>query len=1165
MKAGWRVLVAAVLVAVSSASVGAHALAPGPPVGFTASLVLGGLHDGIGGLPTAFAYAPDGRIFIARKTGVVDVYDGGVQHVFWDLRDAVNTIQSRGLLGLALDPAFASNHRVYLMFTQELDPAHPDQDGPAGGEIVSVTQQAANPDAVDLASRVTLLTGYQSISREHTVGALRFDAAGHLLASFGDATDLGVNDGAALATLDLGDLRGKVIRIDPATGLGVPGNPYFDAGNPGAVRSKVFARGFRNPYRFSIDPDNGTVYVGDVGWNTWEMLNAFPATFANADRDRSAGWPCYEGGNGVALPQPDFEFAPATQAACQAVYSPDQGGTGPGVSAPLYGYRHDDPGGENGSAITAGPKYVGTSNYPAQYVGRLFVADYARDRFQTVDPTTGAATDFGVPGGWGNPVDVGIAPDGNVAYLAIGTAELREIVYTGANHVPVAVATATATSSSTAPFTAHLNGSASSDPDAGDTLTYDWDFGDGSAHSNLVNPSHTFVAAGSYDVVLTVSDGHPGGSVATDLWIDVMNTPPTIAMTSPSSSLRYAIGDSITVGLDAQDAQDGTLTGSRVSTQVRLIHLGHFHPVIDFTGTSASFDVVDHGSDDTYYEVIATATDHFGRSTTATFDILPDKQPVSITSTPPGAVVSIDGVQATTPYNFMSIVNGHHEVDAPVDLVAGGAQLVFDQWTRAATTTSTEFWTFDTPLTGTALNAGYSPTAKGLSVSDTSIVEGDTGSRNASLTVSLSGPAATTVSVDYATVDGSGSGGATAPLDYASTAGTLTFAPGVTSRVVSVPVNGDTIGEGDEHFAVVLSNPHGAPIVQETGAVTILDDDPGSGLRAAVGDLKLLEGDDGLRTALVTVSLSAPSPGGVAVHYATADGTASAPTDYTAKSGTVKFAANTTTATITIPIRGDGTFEPSEAFTVGLSNPVGATIARPTGTVRLANDDPGPALSVGDVSSVEGNSGTRYVFFGVTLSTPSSKPVDVDYVVSHQTTNAGDLKTTSGTVTLNPGKLGATFQVKLSGDTTVEPDETYRVALSNPVNATIARAIGTGTILNDDPSSGLRVSVGDARISEGNSGQRLLTFTITLSDPAPAPVTVDYSTASQTAIAGSDFNPTSGTAKIAAGKAGVTVAVPIRGDATPEPDETFTFTLSNPTGGAALGRSVAIGTILNDD
>jgi glucose/arabinose dehydrogenase len=1166
MKAGLRVLVAAVLVSASFATVGAaRGLVAGPPVGFATSLVVGGLHDGVGGLPVAFAFAPDGRVFVARKTGVIDVYDGGVQHVFWDLRDEVNTIQSRGLLGLALDPHFASNHRLFAMFTQDLDPAHPDQAGPAGGEIVRVTQQAGNADAVDLSSRVTLLSGYQSISREHTVGALRFDAAGNLLASFGDAADLGVGDGAALAALDLNDLRGKVIRIDPVTGLGVPGNPYFDAGAPASVRSKVLARGFRNPYRFTIDPDNGTVYVGDVGWNTWEMLNAFPTTVADPNRDRNAGWPCYEGGNGVALPQPDFEFAPISQAACQAIYSPDQGGTGVGVSAPLYGYRHDDPGGQNGSAITTGPKYVGTAKYPAQYVGKLFIGDYARDRFQTVDPVTGVAADFGVPGGWGNPVDIQIAPDGNVVYLAIGASEIREIVYTGSNHVPAAVATATATSSPTAPFTAQFKGSASSDADPGDTLTYDWDFGDGSAHSSLVNPTHLYVAAGSYDATLTVSDGHPGGAVATDLWIDVVNTPPAISLTSPAPSLRYVIGDSITLGLDAQDAQDGALTGADVSTQVRLIHLGHFHPVIDFTGTSASFDVVDHGSDDTYYEVIATATDHFGRSTTSTFDILPEKQPVSITSTPPGAVVSIDGVQATTPYNFMAIVNGHHEVDAPVDLALGGDQRVFDQWTQGSTTANTEFFAFDTPPDGTALNADYSPTAKGLSVSDGSVVEGDSGSRAATLTVSLSGPSGAPVSVDYATVDGSGSGGATAPSDYVSKAGTLTFAPGVTSQAITVAVNGDGTVEPDEHFGVVLSNPHGAPIVLGTGTLTIIDDDPGSGLRIAAGDVKMLEGDDGTRTAQVTVSLSAPSPGGVSVQYATADGSASSPTDFAARSGTLTFAAKKTSATINVPIQGDGTNESSEAFAVGLSNPVGATIARAVGTVRLANDDPGPALSVSDVSSVEGNTGARFVFFTVALSTPSSKPVAVDYVVSHQTTNDGDLKTNSGTVTLIPGKLTATFQVKTLGDTSVEPNETYRVTLSNPVNALIAKATATGTILNDDPSSGLRAGVGDAAISEGNSGQRLLEFTITLSDPAPAPVTISYATAPQTATAGTDYTTKVGIAKIAAGKTGVDVVVTLRGDATPEPDETFTLTLSSPSGGATLGRATATGTILNDD
>ena len=1165
MKNVLRLVVAIALVSASFAASGIEGALAGPPAGFTTSVVLAGLHDGVGGLPVAFAYAPDGRVFVARKTGVIDVYDNGVKHVYWDLRDEVNTIQSRGLLGLTLDPNFSTNHRVFAMFTQELDPAHPDQDGAAGGAIVRVSQQAGNPDAVDPATRVTLLTGYQSLFREHTVGALRFDAGGRLLASFGDAANLGVNDGIAMKALDLDDLRGKIIRIDPETGWGVPGNPYFNAGDPGAVRSKVFARGFRNPYRFTIDPENGTVYVGDVGWNTWEMLNIFPATFTNPDRDRNAGWPCYEGGNGVALPQPDYQYAPVTQAACQKIYLPDQGGTGAGASAPLYGYRHDAPGGENGSAITAGPKYVGTSNYPAEYVGKVFIGDYARDRFQTVDPTTGDVTDFGAPGDWGYPVDIQVAPDGNVAYLAIGASELREIVYTGSNHVPVAVANATQTSSATAPFTAHFIGSGSSDIDPGDTLTYDWDFGDGSAHTALVDPDHEYSAAGSYNATLTVSDGHAGGTVSSSVWIDVANTPPTIAFTSPSPSLRYRIGDTISLALDAEDQQDGALSDADVFSQVRLIHLGHFHPVIDFNGTSASFHVDDHGSDDTYYEVISTATDHFGRSTTSTTMILPDKQPVSITSTPPGAVVSVDGVQVTTPHNFASIIGEHHEIDAAADLTVGTGHHTFDRWTMGSTTANTEFFSFVTPSTGVTVNADYSPTAKGFSVSDASISEGDTGGRNVTVVVSLSGPSASTVSVDYATVDGSAPGAAVAPGDYVAKSGTLTFAPGEISKAVAVTVNGDTTDEGDEHFGLALSNPSGAPVVLDAGTVTILNDDPGSGLRLSVGDVKVLEGDDGLGSAQVTVSLSAPSPGGVSVHYAAAPQSATAPSDYKAKSGNLNFKKNKTTATIKFKIRGDGTFEPSEAFTVTLSSPVGATIARPVGRVRLANDDPGPALSIADVSSVEGNTGSRYIFVSVVLSTPSTKQVSVDYVVSHQTTNDGDVKTKPGTITLKPGKLAATFQVKTLGDTNTEPAETYRVTLSNPVNAVIAKGTATGTVIDDDPGSGLRLSVGDAAISEGDSGKRQLAFTITLSDPAPGIVTVSYTTAGQSATAGTDYTTKTGTAKFLAGKSSVEVTVILRGDATPEPNETFTFTLSGPTGGAILGRAVGTGTIINDD
>jgi Calx-beta domain len=139
------------------------------------------------------------------------------------------------------------------------------------------------------------------------------------------------------------------------------------------------------------------------------------------------------------------------------------------------------------------------------------------------------------------------------------------------------------------------------------------------------------------------------------------------------------------------------------------------------------------------------------------------------------------------------------------------------------------------------------------------------------------------------------------------------------------------------------------------------------------------------------------------------------------------------------------------------------------------------------------------------------------------------------------------------------------VTLSNPVNATIATATATGTVLNDDPSSGLAVNVGDATISEGNSGLRRLKFTVALSDPASAPVTVDYATAAATATPGDDYVSNHGTVKIDAGATTGSLTIVVRADAAVETAEGFTVTLSNPSAGVTLGRATGTGTILNDD
>ena len=245
-----------------------------------------------------------------------------------------------------------------------------------------------------------------------------------MYAAFGDATEDQVK-ATALNAQDLTDLRGKIVRINPRTGAGVVGNPFYNPNHPNSVQSKVYTFGLRNPFRFTIDPHNGTLYVGDVGWSSWEELNAFPAVkTALPKRDRNGGWPCYEGAQGKSEPESRYQSSPITRAACRKLYTPALHGTGHGARPPLYAYPH-----QAGACIIVGPRYFGTSNYPKKYEGKIFVADWARDTFRTVDPKTGAATNFGTAGGWGQALDIQIAPSGNVAYLSLGTNSLRELTY----------------------------------------------------------------------------------------------------------------------------------------------------------------------------------------------------------------------------------------------------------------------------------------------------------------------------------------------------------------------------------------------------------------------------------------------------------------------------------------------------------------------------------------------------------------------------------------------------------------------------------------------------------------------------------------------------------------------------------------------------------------
>jgi uncharacterized repeat protein (TIGR01451 family) len=337
-----------------------------------------------------------------------------------------------------------------------------------------------------------------------------------------------------------------------------------------------------------------------------------------------------------------------------------------------------------------------------------------------------------------------------------------------------------------------------------------------------------------------------------------------------------------------------------------------------------------------------------------------------------------------------------------------------------------------------------------ITINDVTVTEGNTGTVNATFTVTLSAASARTVTVDYATADGT----ATQPADYQATGGTLTFNPGDLTKTITVLVNGDTLDEPTETFFVNLANATNGALVDNQGQGTITDNDPTPSL--SINDVSVAEGDSGTTPATFTVTLSTASGQTVMVNYATADNTAGAGSDYQSTSGTLTFNPGDTTRTVTVLVNGDTTFEQAETFFVNLSSPTNATISDNQGLGTITNDDaapPTPTFFITDVSVAEGDAGTSTATFTVTLSPASSQAVTVDFSTANGTaTIAGnDFQSATGTLTFNPGDTSKPINVNINGDTLVESDETFLVKLTN---ATGGAGIGVpqsqGTITNDD-------------------------------------------------------------------------------------------------------------------
>jgi glucose/arabinose dehydrogenase len=550
--------------------------------------------------PVGIRFAPDGRMFVWQKSGIVRIYKDGalLPTPFLDISDHVNNDHDRGMLGLALDPAFDANGYLYLSYVYE-GGGNPNDTGPKTGRVTRVRADPANPDQMLSGSETVLLgtiatppcssspagsdcIGFDSDS--HSAGTLRFATDGTLFISLGDGAGYTQADPLALRAQSLDSLNGKILRINP-DGSAPPDNPFYDGTS--SNRSKVYSYGLRNPFRFALEPTSGEPVMGDVGWSSFEEVDF--------GRGKNFGWPCYEG------EVQRSEYAAISQL-CEAM---------PASAVTFGAYTYDH---AVGQTVIGGVVYDALI-YPAAYQGRYFFADYSADwlYYGQLD-ASGVLQNVQLFGtSMGGLVDLELGPDGSLYYAAFNVGEVRRIRYTLA--APNAVASAKP-ASGLPPLFVQFSSVGSTSPD-GTPLSYSWNFGDGTT-STAANPTHTYTTTGvvAYNPQLTVTTTS-GARAEASTRVVVGSRPPTASITSPADGVVVHVGDTVSFTGTGSDPEDGILADTSFFWQVLLHHDNHVHVESTVSGRSGSFAVQDHGTGTFYYELVLTVTDSSGLAASA--------------------------------------------------------------------------------------------------------------------------------------------------------------------------------------------------------------------------------------------------------------------------------------------------------------------------------------------------------------------------------------------------------------------------------------------------------------------------------------------------------------------------------------------------------------------
>ena len=545
------------------------------------------------------------------------------------------------------------------------------------------------------------------------------------------------------------------------------------------------------------------------------------------------------------------------------------------------------------------------------------------------------------------------------------------------------------------------------------------------------NSAPATTAVSKADANVTLASSKNPATYGDNVTFTATVTPKSPSTGSPTGTVTFKDG-ATTLGSGAVDNSGvATLSTSSLNAATHSI-TAEYSGDTNFNGaSSAALSQVVNKAGTSVNVTSSVNPSDFGQSVTFTATV------TGPASTPTGAVqFKIDGANA----GGAVAVDGNGKATFTTSSLSSGNHTVTADYSGDANFNASS---------GTLSGGQTVKSPPALSINDVSVAEGNSGTTPATFTVSLSAASSLPVKVDYATADGT----ANAPSDYQATSGTVTFAPGETTKTATVLVNGDTTYEADETFTVNLTNGQNSTIARSSGTGTIRNDDAQPTIQFSASDYPVGEAAG---NATVTVTRTGTTNLPASVHYTMFDGTATSPADYVASSGDVTFAANETSKTITIPIIDDAIDEPDEYFSIMLSGASGATIGTPgSATVTIIDNDPLPTVQFTAAAySVNENGGSALLT--VTRSGDKSTAAVVHFSTSDGTAHAGsDYTATSGDISFPAnGSDTQTIGIPITDDSTPESSETFTVTLTATSSANVgAPSTATVTIIDNDSAT----------------------------------------------------------------------------------------------------------------